>query len=181
MGRVNRYTQEARQALSNAHEEAQRLRHRTISTEHLLLGILRLNDAIIEAVFASCHANSTRVSQALEFVVGRGNKALLSDPALGASVRVVLTCAEQEAAQMQAELIGVEHLFLALFCERDGVASGVLESFGLFFSPVRQQIVTLLSSGREHVSSSNQYQIRYDAHAESRQSRPDGGCARGYT
>ncbi|HVB22422.1 MAG TPA: ATP-dependent Clp protease ATP-binding subunit [Ktedonobacteraceae bacterium] len=163
MGRVNRYTQEARQALSNAHEEAQRLRHRTISTEHLLLGILRLNDAIIEAVFTSCHASSTRVCQALEFVVGRGNKALLSDPALGASVRMALTYAEQEAAQMQAELIGVEHLFLALFCERDGVASGVLESFGLFLNPVRQQIVTLLSTGREHVSSSNQYQARYEA------------------
>ena len=82
MGRVNRYTQEARLALSNAREEAQRLRHRAISSEHLLLGILRLNDAIIEAVFASCHASSARVSQALEFVVGRGNKALLSDPTL---------------------------------------------------------------------------------------------------
>ena len=163
MGRVNRYTQEARQALSYAREEAQRLRHRAISSEHLLLGILRLNDAIIEAIFASCHASSTRVGQALEFVVGRGNKALLSDPALSASVRMVLTCAEQEAAQMQAELIGVEHLFLALFCERDGVALGVMESFGLFLNPVRQQMVTLLRSGREQVTSSNQYQARYDA------------------
>lgn len=163
MGRVNRYTQEARQALSNAREEAQRLRHRAISSEHLLLGILRLNDAIIEAVFASCHASSTRVSQALEFVVGRGNKALLSDPTLSASVRMVLTCAEQEATQMQAEIIGVEHLFLALFCERDGVALGVLESFGLFLNPVRQQMVTLLRAGREQVTSANQYQSRYDA------------------
>ncbi|MEO8973240.1 MAG: ATP-dependent Clp protease ATP-binding subunit, partial [Ktedonobacteraceae bacterium] len=163
MGRVNRYTQEARQALSNAREEAQRLRHRAISSEHLLLGILRLNDAIIEAVFVSCHASSTRVCQALEFVVGHGNKALLGDPALSASVRMVLTCAEQEATQMQAELIGVEHLFLALFCERDGVALGVLESFGLFLSPVRQQLVSLLHTGREHVTSSNQYQTRYDA------------------
>ncbi len=177
MGRVNRYTQEARQALSNAREEAQRLRHRTISSEHLLLGMLRLNDAIIEAVFASCSASSTRVSQALEFVVGRGNKALMSDPALSASVRLVLTCAEQEATQMQAELIGVEHLFLALFCERDGVALGVLESFGLFLNPVRQQMVTLLHTGRDQVTSANQYQTRHDATPtlNSCQPRSDGG------
>jgi ATP-dependent Clp protease ATP-binding subunit ClpC len=163
MGRVNRYTQEARQALSNARDEAQRLRHKTISTEHLLLGILRLNDAIIEAVFTSCHASSARVYQALEFVVGCGNKALLSEPMLGASVRLVFTGADREATQMQAELIGVEHLFLGLFGEQDSVVVGVLESFGLFFHPVRQQMITLLRNGREHVTFSNQYSARYEA------------------
>ena len=64
---------------------------------------------------------------------------------------------------MQAELIGVEHLFLALFCERDGVALGVLESFGLFLNPVRQQMITLVRAGRDQVTSTNQYQTRHDA------------------
>ncbi len=163
MGRVNRYTQEARQALSNAREEAQRLRHRTITTEHLLLGILRLNDAIIEAVFTSCHASSARVYQAIEFVVGRGNKAILSEPTLGAAVRMVFTSADREATLMQAELIGVEHLLLGLFGERDSVTVGVLESFGLFLHPVRQQVIALLRNGREQVTFSNQYSARYDA------------------
>src|SRR5437588_5598812 len=117
MSRLNRYTKEARQVLALAREEARCLRHRVVGTEHILLGILKLNDPLIEGFFASLHASTVRVAQTLEFVVGRGNKALVGEPSLSAATRTALVFAEQEAMAARAELIGVEHLLLGLFSE----------------------------------------------------------------
>ena len=163
MSRLNKYSKEARQALANARAEAQRLRHRVVGTEHLLLGILKLNDPMIEKLFASVHVNTSCVIQAIEFVVGRGNKALIGEPALGTAARVVLTVAEREATDAQVELVGVEHLLLGLFSEHDGVTVGVLESFGIYLNPARQSFQRLLMAGSEQVSKSHQYQTKYDA------------------
>jgi ATP-dependent Clp protease ATP-binding subunit ClpC len=163
VSRLNKYSQEARQALANARAEAQRLRHRVVGTEHLLLGILKLNDPMIEKLFASVHVSTSRVMQAIEFVVGRGNKALIGEPTLSTAARVVLTVAEREATDAQVELVGVEHLLLGLFSERDGVTVGVLESFGIYLNPTRQSFQRLLMAGSEQVSKSDQYQTKYDA------------------
>ena len=163
MSRLNKYSKEARQALANARTEAQHLRHRVVGTEHLLLGILKLNDPMIEKLFASLHISTQRVMQAIEFVVGRGNKALIGEPTRGTGARTVLAAAEQEAVYAQAELVGLEHLLLGLFSERDGVTVGVLESFGLYLNPARQSFRGLLTNGREQVLKSNQYETKYAA------------------
>src|SRR5256714_10872995 len=163
MSRLNRCTKESRQALAIARAEAWRLGHKAVGTEHILLGILKLNDPLIEGLFASLHVSTLRVTQVLEYVVGRGSKALVGEPSLSAMARTALIVAEQEAMAAQAELISVEHLLLGLFSERDGVTVGVLESFGVYLSPARQQFTTLLSKSRENAIFSSHYQARYDA------------------
>src|SRR5712691_9697597 len=132
VSKLNRYTKEARQALSNAREEALRLKHRIVGPEHILLGILQMNDPIIECIFSKLQVSSTRLRQALEFVVGHGNKALISEPTLSPTARAALVRAEQESVDMGEELIGVEHLLLGLLKNKEGIAVGVLESFGLY-------------------------------------------------
>ena len=163
MSRLNRCTKESRQALAIARAEAWRLGHKAVGTEHILLGILKLNDPLIEGLFSSLHVSTLRVTQVLEYVVGRGSKALVGEPSLSAMARTALIVAEQEAMAAQEELISVEHLLLGLFSERDGVTVGVLESFGVYLSPARQQFTTLLSKGRENAIFSSHYQARYDA------------------
>ena len=168
MGRHNQqnhhqYTDEVRQVLSYAREEALRLRHKSINTEHLLLGLLKMRDPFIEGLFASLHISTMRVIQALEFVVGRGNKALLGDPALTPAARAVLARADEEATLAQAEAIRLDHLLLGLLRERDGVAGGVLESFGVYVDTVRKQLISLHAAGPEALLLSSQYQARYDA------------------
>src|SRR5438270_7388452 len=163
MSRLNRYTKETRQALAIARAEAWRLGHKAVGTEHILLGVLKLNDPLIEGLFASLHVSTLRVTQVLEYVVGRGSKALVGEPSLSAMARTALIVAEQEAMAAQAELISVEHLLLGLFSERDGVTVGVLESFGVYLSPARQKFTTLLSKGRENAIFSSHYQAKYDA------------------
>src|SRR5579863_4221698 len=156
MSRMSKYTQEARQVLSNAREEARRLRHRMVGTEHILLGILKIGDPMIEGIFAAQHVSTMRVNQALEFVVGRGTKAFLGEPGLGVSARSVLTGAEKEAEEGDAEMVDVEHLLLGIFHERDGVTVGVLESFGVFLDASRAQVQILQGQGRENIASNRQ-------------------------
>ncbi|HTK10214.1 MAG TPA: ATP-dependent Clp protease ATP-binding subunit [Ktedonobacteraceae bacterium] len=162
MSRQNKYSLDVRQAISFAREYAQRLRHRLVGTEHLLLGILKLHDPLIEGVLNSLHANPARIAQALEFVVGRGNKAILSEPSLNAAARSTLMRAEQEALHVQSDSVGLEHLLLAILDEHDGVAVGVLESFGVASETARKTLATLLRSGRDELLLVVQYQTRYD-------------------
>ncbi|GAC1566213.1 MAG: ATP-dependent protease ATP-binding subunit ClpC [Ktedonobacteraceae bacterium] len=162
MSQLGRYTEEARRALLASREEALQLRHRVIGPEHLLLGMLKINDPIIECVLLRLQASSPRLREALEFVVGRGNKAILSQPALGQAARAALGRAQEVAAQMEQPLIGTEHLLLGVLGDQESIAAGVLESFGLSLQAVRKEIETLLVFGREHANFAAQYQVRYN-------------------
>jgi ATP-dependent Clp protease ATP-binding subunit ClpC len=157
------YTDGLRQALAGARDEAKRLRHRTINTEHLLLSLLKLHDPLIESLFSSLHVSTQRVVQALDFVVGRGSKAFLSEPTFTAAARSVLTRAEQEALLAQVAALGLDHLLLALLSEHDGVAVGVLESFGVYKDSVARQLLVLRETSPESLLLSSQYQARYES------------------
>ncbi len=162
MSRLNRYTPEARQVLAYAREEAQRLRHRIVGTEHLLLSILKSGDLVIEGLFASLRVSPLRIIQAIEFMAGHGNRVYTSGPKPGPAVRTALANAEREAAEMQEELVGVAHLLLGLYGEPNGVTVGVLESFGLFPDLTRQQLRVLFRNGSARMLLARQYQIHYD-------------------
>lgn len=162
MGRLGKYTDDARRALALAREEARRLRHRLVGTEHLLLGILRLNNPLVEKLFASQRVSTVSVVQALNFVVGRGSKALLGEPALNIAARAALVRAEEEAVAAQETIVGIGHMLLGIFDEYDGVAMNVLENFGLYKDNCRKQLLALVKNedGGSHVP--GQYQICYD-------------------
>ena len=163
MSRQEKYTNEVRQALAYAREEARRLCFRLVNTEHLLLGLLRLNDPLIEDIFVSLHTSTERISQAMDFVVGRSNKAILSEPALHPATRAVLAYAAEEAAAIPTELIRVEHLLLAILREQDGIATGVLGSFAVTLESVRETLKSLKGDATDNGYTSLKYRIRYDA------------------
>lgn len=105
MARMSKYTKEVREVLTHAREETQRLRHRLIGTEHLFLSMLRLNYPLIESLFVSLHTSTTRIIQALDFVIGRGRRAIVSEPVLSAAARATLARAEEAALAEQVDLI----------------------------------------------------------------------------
>ena len=74
MGKFDKYSADVRLAMSYAREEAQRVRHRLIGPEHILMGILKLHNPLIEGLFASLHVSTASISQALDFVMGRGSE-----------------------------------------------------------------------------------------------------------
>jgi ATP-dependent Clp protease ATP-binding subunit ClpC len=141
VSRFDQYNIGARRALAHAREITLRLQHKTICTEHLLCGLLDSDDTLVNAVIASLGVNVTRVRQALEFVIGKGSRpAPFDEPTLSPSARQVLDLAEQEAQSMESPEVGTEHLLLGLLAEGEGIAAGVLESFGITAERVRAQL-----------------------------------------
>ncbi len=163
MSQVGRYTEEARQALLASRDEAMQLRHRVIGPEHIVLGILKVGDPIVEYVLQRRQVSTARLRESLEFVVGRGNKAIISQPTFGQPARDALERAGQVAALMGEEKIGVEHLLLGVQGDERSIAAGVLESFGLSLAVARKEIETLLSLGRENALFTAQHQARYNS------------------
>jgi ATP-dependent Clp protease ATP-binding subunit ClpC len=162
MSRFDHYSNEARRALAQAREDALRLNHKTICTEHVLLGLLEINDPLIESVISHLGASSARVRQALEFVIGRSTRPLLSEPTLSAPARTVLDLAEQEAQDSHAPEVGADHLLLGLLREGGGIAAGVLESFGIALSAARSQMEQLRHQGRQMTAFAAEHMARYN-------------------
>ncbi|HEV8194060.1 MAG TPA: ATP-dependent Clp protease ATP-binding subunit [Ktedonobacterales bacterium] len=142
MSRFDQYSLGARRALAHGREIALRLQHKSICTEHLLCGLLDSNDPLVNGTITNLGVNVTRIRQALEFVIGKGSRPSLVEPTLSASARQVLDLAEQEAQRVEAPEVGTEHLLLGLLAEGEGIAAGVLESFGISTERVRAQLRT---------------------------------------
>jgi ATP-dependent Clp protease ATP-binding subunit ClpC len=162
MSRFDQYSAEARKALAQARESALRLNNKTICTEHLLLGLLEINDPLVESVISNLGTSSARVRQALEFIIGRNTRPLLSEPTLSGPARSVLSLAEQEALEAHAPEVGAEHVLLGLLREGGGIAAGVLESFGIALEPVRTQIEQLRRQGRQMMAFAAEHMTRYN-------------------
>lgn len=163
MGKFDKYSADVRLAISYALEEAQRVRHRLVGPEHLLIGIIKLHNPLIEGLFASLHVNTVSISQALDFVMGRGNKALLSEPTLNVDARAILARAEEKARSGESQIVEIEHVFMALFEEQNGIAIGVLESFGISLDLAYAQLSLLMRNGYEHIILTTQFHSRYQA------------------
>ncbi len=147
MSRFDRYSVEARRALAQAREIALQLQHKTICTEHLLCGLLDVGDSTAAALIVTLGVSVVRVRQALEFVIGKGARPPLVEPVLSSSARQSLDLAEQEADAEQVAEVGSDHILLGLLRENEGIASGILESFGLTYERVRAQARMSRQSG----------------------------------
>jgi ATP-dependent Clp protease ATP-binding subunit ClpC len=164
---MNRFTEGAQRALSLAKDEAQGLHHDYIGTEHLLLGLLREGEGIAAEVLHQLWIDADQVRKALLYILthympsqpvpastasaGRkgvtqaGTAAASSvapatsglDVGLTPRARTVLSLAVDEAQRLHQDHVGTEHLLLALAREGEGLAAGILQTFGAL-SKVRE-------------------------------------------
>jgi ATP-dependent Clp protease ATP-binding subunit ClpA len=150
--RVDKFTERARTVLTCAGEEAQRLRHNYIGTEHLLLGMLREGESVAARVLNHAGVDLNNARTAVESIVGRGDRIILGDIGLTPRSKKVLGLAVEEARRLNHRYVGTEHLLLGLVREGEGIAAGVLESLGVGLEMLRTQtiqIVTRTSLGGE--------------------------------
>jgi len=141
---LERLTPEARKALDFAHEEAQSFNHNYIGTEHLLLGLVRLEEGVATTVLQNLGVELNRVRSAVEFIIGRGDRLVLGSRVLTPRSKKVIQLALDEATRMQQERVAPEHLLLGLVREGEGIAAGVLESLGVSMPKVRQETYRVL-------------------------------------
>jgi len=135
---MERFTQRARRVLSLAHQEAERMRHNYIGTEHLLLGLIREEGGVAGRVLRELGLEAERVQELVERMVGtgqyRGGKLDLSP-----GTQQVLEYAVDEARRMGHHYIGTEHLLLGLVRYGEGVAIDVLRKMGVTPEQIRRQ------------------------------------------
>ncbi len=143
--RFEKFSERARRALSLAQEEAQRFNHSYIDTEHVLLGLVREEDGMAAKVLTNLGVGLSKVRTAVEFIMGRGEKPSTGELGLTPRAKRVIEFAVDEARRLNHSYIGTEHLLLGLLREGEGVAAGVLESFGVTLERVRAEAVKLLS------------------------------------
>ena len=142
--RLNKFTERAKKVLVFAQDEATRFNHNYIGTEHLLLGLLREGDGIAAQVLTNLGVESRTVRNAVEFVIGRGERTVAGNFRLTPRAKRVIEFSVEEARRRGHNHIGTEHLLLGLLREGGGTGPGVLESLGVNLDEVRARVVQLI-------------------------------------
>ena len=143
--RFDKFTDHARTALTVAQDEAQRFNHSYIGTEHLLLGVLRVDDCMATTVLRNLGVEPIQVRAAVESVIGRGDRPVPAEVGLTPLAKRVIELAIDEARRMDHHYIGTEHLLLGLVREGAGIAAGVLESLGVNLDNARHEVIRILA------------------------------------
>jgi ATP-dependent Clp protease ATP-binding subunit ClpC len=142
---LNRFTERAQKVILLAQEEAKRLNHDYLGTEHILLGLIALGEGVAATVLINLGVDLEKVRKAVEKIVGVGENVLvLGEVPFTPRAKKVLELAVEEAQKMQHRYVGTEHLLLGLIREGEGIAARVLENLKLNLERVRQETINLL-------------------------------------
>src|SRR5258706_5168634 len=138
-----RFTERARRVVFFAQEEAGRLGENYVSTEHLLLGLVRENDSVAARILDRMGVSLGRIRSEIERQVQRGDGRLGQDMQLTPRAKRVIDLAYDEARQLSNNYIGSEHLLLGLIREGEGLAGRVLAKLGVDLERTRREVMAL--------------------------------------
>ena len=141
--RQRKLTTATRRALQGAEEEARRLQHGYIGTEHLLLGLLHVEDEVAAQLLTGLGGELGEVRSAVELVIGRENQPAAGTMHATPRAKKVLVLAGEEAQRFDREAVDTPHLLLGLVREGQGIAAGVLESLGAKLDALREAVAAL--------------------------------------
>ncbi|MCH9630217.1 MAG: Negative regulator of genetic competence ClpC/MecB [Chlamydiia bacterium] len=143
----DKFTNRAKQVIKLAKKEAQRLNHNYLGTEHVLLGLLKLGQGIAVNVLRNLNIDYETVLSEVERLVGFGPEIqVYGDPALTGKVKKVFEYSNEEAASLNHNYVGTEHLLLALLRQTDGVAAQILENLNINLKEVRKEVLKELET-----------------------------------
>jgi predicted ArsR family transcriptional regulator len=139
-----RFTDRARRVVVLAQEEARRLDHNYIGTEHILLGLISEGEGVAARALKSLGISLDAVRQQVEEIIGRGQQEPPGHIPFTPRAKKVLELSLRESKQLGHNYIGTEHILLGLIREGSGVAAQVLVKLGADLKRVRQQVIQLL-------------------------------------
>ena len=142
------FTERVRKVLAMAREEAARLHHEYVGTEHILLGLIREGEGVAAAVLNNLSVDLEEIQQKIEDTVKKGKAAQASGPDLPYTSRAkkVLELAMGEARELNHSYVGTEHLLLGLLREEKGIAAQVLTDAGVNLEAARAETLRLLGT-----------------------------------
>ena len=143
----DKFTNRAKQVIKLAKKEAQKLNHNYLGTEHILLGLLKLGQGIAVNVLKNLGVDYETILAEVETVVGFGPEIqIYGDPTLTGKVKKVFEFANDEAASLNHNYVGTEHLLLALIRQPDGIAAQILENLNINLKEVRKEVLKELET-----------------------------------
>jgi ATP-dependent Clp protease ATP-binding subunit ClpC len=141
----DKFTERVRKVIYLAREEAARLQHDYIGTEHLLLGVIREGEGIAATVLNNLGLDLDRIRQEVENMVSpSGGTMTIGEIPFTPRAKRVLELAVEEARTLGHNYVGTEHLLLGLIREGEGVAAKVLLELGVDRKRVREETLKLL-------------------------------------
>src|SRR5215469_136757 len=138
-----RFTERARKVVFYAQEEAQKFGEGYVSTEHLLLGLVRESDSVAARVLEKLGVSLNRIRAEVEKQLPRGDARPSQDMTLTPRAKRVIDLAYDEARNLNNNYIGTEHLLLGLIREGDGLAGRVLAKLGVELEKARKEVMSL--------------------------------------
>jgi ATP-dependent Clp protease ATP-binding subunit ClpA len=141
-----RFTDRARKVMQLANQEAQRLRHEYIATEHILVGLVKEGSGVAANVLKNLDVDLRKLREEVERIVQTGPAEHATAGRLPHTPRAkkVIEYAIEEARNLNHNYVGTEHLLLWLLRDSEGVAAQVLMNLGLRLDDVRREVLNLL-------------------------------------
>jgi hypothetical protein len=141
-----RFTPRAHQALSEAKHAAEALQHNFMGTEHLLLGVLAVEEGVGAQVLRDFGVAADDVKRRVEALVGPGPKAVVNQFPFTPRSKKALELALRHALNLGQSYIGTEHILLGILEVREGIAARVLEGMGVTRARAEDQTISILVS-----------------------------------
>ncbi len=141
------FTDRVRKVLAMAREEAIRLKHDYVGTEHILLGLIREGEGVAAAVLMNLNVDLDQIHERVGEKVRPGKATIaLGELPYTSRAKKVLEYAMAEARELNHSYVGTEHLLLGLLREEKGIAAQVLNSLGVSLEEARAHTTKLLGS-----------------------------------
>ncbi|MDI9457990.1 MAG: ATP-dependent Clp protease ATP-binding subunit [Dethiobacteria bacterium] len=140
----SRFTERAQQVLVLAQEEAKRLNHNFIGTEHLLLGLVREGSGIAARALQNMNVDLNRVRSEVERIAPKGDKLYFQGITYTPRAKRVVELSIEESQNLGHNYVGTEHILLGLLREGEGIAAQVLTNLGVDLERARKEVIQLL-------------------------------------
>ncbi len=142
---MNKFSDRAQKVILIAQEEAKRLNHDYVGTEHILLGLVSIGEGLAVQILINLGIDLRKIKTEVEKIVPPGdNIMVLGEIPFSPRAKKVLEYAVDEANSMGHIYVGTEHILLGLLREKEGVAARVLEYLGVTYEDVQEEIFALL-------------------------------------
>ncbi len=141
------FTDRVRKVLAMARDEAIRLQHDYVGTEHVLLGLIREGEGVAAAVLTNLNADLDQIHEQIEESVRPGKATIaLGELPYTTRAKKVLEFAMTEARELDHSYVGTEHLLLGLLREEKGIAAQVLNAVGISLEEARAETLKVLGT-----------------------------------
>ncbi|MDO4576095.1 MAG: ATP-dependent Clp protease ATP-binding subunit [Planctomycetia bacterium] len=145
-----RFTDRARKVIQLANQEANRLSHEYVGTEHILLGLIKEGNGVASNVLKNLDVDLNKLRREVEKLVPpSAGMASLGRLPQTPRAKKAIEFAMEEARTLGHAYVGTEHILLGLLREQEGVAAQVLMNLGLRLNEVRNEVLNLIGNGNE--------------------------------